>query len=325
MTSAIIVDYKSAVLTGHYVRHAHAMLDTLRRFVIVDNSLSDENFMLLASQWSGEATSVQEEDIATLNVGEPLRRLVRFTWKEAEIVLAQPEENLGFARGNNLAMRIDRMLLGSDRYLITNNDIEIHDRDALARLERILSEKPEVLSAGPAIIGLDGAHQSPHRYVGLFSRWIFPYAFWYVNSVLWRISKKFVERVSSDIAPQDSAGPVYRLIGAFMLADAERMHRIGLFDPVTFLYAEEMILAERARHAGLTMWYEPSFHVTHEQGVTTRNVYSMERQLKQRFQSEKLYYGGYLGKSPFALKLADWSISFYVHTWVRPRMKKLEA
>lgn len=325
ITSAIIVDYKSAAKTEFYIRHAQSILPELRRFVVVDNSLDDANFNHLIAPWVTEAESVRELDFGGVHLGETVLRLTWVRWNQTELVFVQANGNLGFARGNNLGIRVDRHVLQSPRYLITNNDIEIHSPETLLRLHRVLDEHPEIVNAGPAIIGIDGEHQSPHRKVGLFQRWVYPHAFWFVNSLIWRFSRKAVHLLCSDILLQADPGPVYRLIGAFWLSDAERIHRVELFDPGTFLYAEELLLAERAKEHGLTMWYEPTIHVTHEQGLTTKNIFNLEKALRQKFKSESIYYEQYLHYSPLAMRIASLAMEFFVVTYLRPKMKKSGA
>ncbi|MCY7152797.1 glycosyltransferase, partial [Streptococcus gallolyticus subsp. gallolyticus] len=76
------------------------------------------------------------------------------------IIYIKSEENLGFAKGNNLGFMYAKEKIFPDFIIVINNDTEIHQES----FQNVIVEKYERYSfyiLGPDIVTLDGFHQNP--------------------------------------------------------------------------------------------------------------------------------------------------------------------
>jgi GT2 family glycosyltransferase len=167
--------------------------------------------------------------------------------------------NLGFAHGNNVALRH-----ATGRYvLLMNPDVEI-ERGTLSRLVAALDERPEVGAAGVLQRGTDGAllpsirrFPSPARDLGeaLFApRW----------PVLRRM-----QELDLDFDSYSRERPADWVSGAFLIARHEAVARVGPLDERFFLYSEEIDWCYRIRAAGWDIRHLPVMEITHHCGPTT--------------------------------------------------------
>ncbi len=82
-----------------------------------------------------------------------------------EVTLIRAGANLGFAKGNNLAMKHAR----GSQFALVNSDALVHP-GALETLSRYLDEHPDVGLVGPRVTGGDGLLQRSCRHHGFKSR-----------------------------------------------------------------------------------------------------------------------------------------------------------
>ena len=94
----------------------------------------------------------------------------------------------------------------------------------------------------------------------------------------------------------------YWVCGAFMMVQADAFNQVGGFDKRTFLYYEEVILAEIFRNIGLGVMYVPSCSVIHFEGGSSKNTPS-KRSLQISKESSLVYYKYYRHVNSFALML----------------------
>lgn len=323
MVTAVIIDYKSYELTYAYVMHLKEQSDMPISVVIVDNSDADDNFLALVrifqESWVVPTIKVSQDLLKACE----LREGYQLEKDGLAVAIVQNMGNDGFAKGNNRGIRLAKELFDPRRILITNNDIQITDPHTLSKLDAVFEKQNNVCLVGPYIVGLDGERQSPHRDVNLRHRWVYPYIFWPFFSMMWRINKSYVQHYTSDIIDKNEDGPVYRVIAAFAMADTKKFMEMGMFDEATFLYAEEMILGERIRNAGMVTYYLHDAKIIHEQGVTTKKALGdMGKRLKGRLETESYYYREYKHVSKFWIKVAQASLQFYRKTYLSLMKKK---
>jgi predicted glycosyltransferase len=234
-------------------------------------------------------------------------------------------ENLGYARGNNLGVAVLKASgMVFDAYLFSNDDIEIMDADVLGRLWTNMGRDSGTAGIGPRVVGLDGNDQSPHtRYISPWRQmgWKF-FAFLrkgHKNSAVYggndthsvaevskaRLAQRTAVQAMKLAAPKAFVGgKCYWVSGAFMMVRADRFEVVGGFDPRTFLYFEEVILAERFMRHGWHFAFEPSVAVVHYEGGSTtvksnrRNAIEME--------SKMLYFREYKHVNAALLRLYRW-------------------
>ena len=261
MIGIIVINFGKPERTIRFVKEECAKVAAEHRVVVVDNGSGEDALAELKSALKGLA------DIVPAN------------------------ENLGFARGNNLGADYAIKQYGADILLFVNNDMVFTDADVVDKLAAKLAALPEAGMIGPKVVGTDGRLQSPEPYKSFCQSHLLPY---WGNLIYSR--KKLDEKIQKDYAQTAGAGWHYRIMGSFMMMRAGDFFACGMMDPNTFLYAEEAILSERLKKIGKKVWYEPSVQVLHEHGATVTAHYSLVRRRKMKLNSEIYYYKTYMGE-----------------------------
>ena len=177
------------------------------------------------------------------------------------VIVLEPGENTGFARGNNLGIKRAR----GGAVLLLNPDTEL-TAGALRAMRDVLRADATVGVVGPRLRYPDGstAIVSPpfpdaghcacrkHRRAGMVARRIPPIA-----------------RYRMDDLPDDRPQDVDWLVGACLLVRRDVFARVGLLDERLFLYAEEPEWCWRVREAGWRVRYVPAAEVWHHEGTST--------------------------------------------------------
>jgi N-acetylglucosaminyl-diphospho-decaprenol L-rhamnosyltransferase len=203
---------------------------------------------------------------------EMVRR--EFPW----VRLIASDENLGYARGNNLGL-----VEATGRYLlILNPDTEIVG-DALAMMARYLDAHPGVGALGPQLRYPDGTLQSSRRR--------FPsLATAFCESTLlhqWFPNNRTARRYHLADRPADVTQPVDWLVGAALMIRREAWQQVGPLDEGFFMYFEELDWCRRCRAAGWEIYYLPAAQITHHEGKSSEQVMAART---IRFQSSKIHY-----------------------------------
>jgi N-acetylglucosaminyl-diphospho-decaprenol L-rhamnosyltransferase len=203
---------------------------------------------------------------------EMLRR--EFPW----VRLIASDENLGYARGNNLGLAE-----ATGRYLfILNPDTEIVG-DTLAMMVRYLDAHLAVGALGPQLRYPDGTLQSSRRR--------FPsLATAFCESTLlhqWLPNNRAARRYHVADRPADVTQPVDWLVGAALMIRREAWQQVGPLDEGFFMYFEELDWCRRCRAAGWEIHYLPAAQITHHEGKSSEQVMAART---IRFQSSKIHY-----------------------------------
>lgn len=265
MLGIIVVAYKNPERTAEYINKYITKLFVPHVVVVVNNASTFNECETLASICGGTACSVND------------------TLGYKPVYVVHSSENLGFARGNNLGVEFLRRNCECEYLLFSNDDLVFEEEFSLDTLIDILKRDSSVGAIGPAVIGLDGKHQSPHRRIVSAYRQIG----WHVFSRL-RKSKRESKGNSSFYAPEE--GFCYWVSGAFFLMRTSDFTKIHGFDPDTFLYCEEPIIAEKLHGIGKSMYYCPKIRVIHQEGATTKSVATNSRIKKWIVESNCIYY-----------------------------------
>jgi GT2 family glycosyltransferase len=164
-----------------------------------------------------------------------------------EISIYQTGRNLGFAGGNNVALRH----LKSDIAFVLNPDVVLAE-DCLDQAVTAMEADRTISIAGCKL--------------------------WYPGSELLQHAGGYVTRPRAipghfgigepDTGQYDSIRDVDYVIGAAMAIRRETLETIGLFDDAMFLYFEDVDLCTRARQAGLRVAYLPKATAVHVESAT---------------------------------------------------------
>ena len=276
----IVVSYHNPTMTIRFVKDELSKLKFPFILVVVNNDANREESLDLAEKCG---LSFVDED-GKSEIPDYSKFLI---WSP---------KNLGYAKGNNKGVAFLNRIGGFTHFLFSNDDIEIRDSDILENLSAIMNSHPKIGIVGPRIVGLDGREQSPH------DSYISPY-----RQIGWKLLKPFrKKRKQNNMAfePVGNSHPrtTYWVCGAFMMVRADAFNQVGGFDKRTFLYYEEVILAEIFRNIGLGVMYVPSCSVIHFEGGSSKNTPS-KRSLQISKESSLVYYKYYRHVNSFALML----------------------
>lgn len=195
-----------------------------------------------------------------------------------QVMLILSDENLGYARGNNLLLEKAQQD-GCDTVVISNNDILFHP-GAIERLLQDLKEQ-KCLLAAPKLYNIAGHEQYSIK----------THAYSFMNYLKYETYlRNFVSKDALKQAfkiPREPM-PVYWATGAVFAADMDKFRRLGYFDPYTFLYFEEYILAQKAKLAGEIIFFDPRAAVTHHHGASTGGNANLFTRL-ENFKSEMYF------------------------------------
>jgi len=175
-----------------------------------------------------------------------------------EVRIIPSDENIGFARANNLAMaRAD-----ADVFALVNPDTELPS-GALAVALETLERHPGAGIVGVALANPDGSPQ--------------PSRFAYPDLVNLLVESLGLHRLlvhagfaSPSAAPERDGVDVRAawVSGACMLATRELFARTGGFDETLFMYGEELDWCRRAEAAGFSVWHTSRARVLHHGGAS---------------------------------------------------------
>ena len=156
------------------------------------------------------------------------------------------EANLGYAGGNNAAMR-HALAQGAQALLLLNNDTRLAP-DCLAALMAALDAHPEAAAAGPMIYAWESWET--------------------ISSAGGVIDWQHADAINLGAGARDSgqfpARSVDILNGCALMVRADAVVRVGLLDDRYFMYWEETDWCTRMRHAGWGLWFEPAARIQHK-------------------------------------------------------------
>jgi len=290
MLGIIVVAYKNPELTADYILNQLPKLVNPYVVVVVNNASTMEECRNLALTVRGVACE-------PIDTPKNMPDSISFNSK---VFILHSAENLGFAKGNNLGAEFLNRVVPCEHILFSNNDIILQPETNLSPLINHLDNDSSVGAVGPAVVGLDGYHQSPHCRVVTAYRQIG----WILFSRL-RKKRKMVSESTTSL-PTPPEGFCYWVSGCFMIMRAGVFEKVGGFDLDTFLYSEEPILAERLKAIGRKMYYCPVVSVTHMEGGTTKETLNKPHIKRLLVESNCIYYRKYLHTPRVVVALYKW-------------------
>ena len=180
------------------------------------------------------------------------------------VKLLRNEDNVGFAAGNNVALR---QVVG-EYVLIINTDTIVR-RDTLRALAGFLDEHPEVGACGCKILDPDGTLQLDSRR-GFPS----PMAAFCKMSGLSRLfpDHSGISRYHMTYLDPEQTAEVEVLSGSCMMVRKAAMDQVGLLDEDYFMYGEDIDWCYRIHKAGWKIFYVPTTEIIHFRGESGRGA-----------------------------------------------------
>ena len=169
-------------------------------------------------------------------------------------------DNLGFAAGNNQALR-----QASGSYVVLLNPDTLVHGDALGTLLRFLDETPTAGMAGPRLVYADGSFQHAAFHFPSLEQAFFD--FFPVHHRL--LDSTLNGRYPRARYARGRPFAVDHILGACMMVRREVLEQVGLLDEGYFMYCEEIDWALRMRRAGWGIYCVPAAEVLHYAGQST--------------------------------------------------------
>lgn len=195
-----------------------------------------------------------------------------------DYIFIESNKNNGYASGNNIGLRY--AFNNNYKYAwIINNDVYINDNTLLSKILNVFELDKDVAVANPDIY-------SPEGY--LFNRDSQRMSFFDLTIGLFKYRKK-----GREIEDLGGYAYVYRPQGCCMFVDLEKMNKIDYLDENTFLYCEEIILAEKVLNRKWKCACVHSAKVIHNHSKTIRDTLSKSRVIKIKNKSFDYYLKQY--------------------------------
>jgi len=221
--------------------------------------------------------------------------------------LIADDRNLGFAGGNNAALRAmgfpDRADDQPAAVLLLNPDTLIQP-GALSELLRFIDRYPRAGLAGARLSFGDGSFQH-----GAFA---FP-GLWQLAIELLPLPGRLYEsalngRYARHLYQAETPFPIDHPLGAAMLVRREAIWQAGLLDEGYQMYVEEVDWAKRIKTAGWLAYCVPTAHIIHLGGQSTAQVQA-ESFINLWRSRQRFYHKYYPGlKAKVAQQLVAWGM-----------------
>jgi GT2 family glycosyltransferase len=176
------------------------------------------------------------------------------------VKLIKSPENLGFSKGNNVAIRHCQ-----GRYIALVNPDVIVFPGCLDALADFLDQNPKVGDVGPRVLNPDMSLQSScRRFPTLWNNFCsaFGLAAKFKNS-------KFFAGEHMFYFPHDRTLAVDVIVGCFSMIRRETFEDVGLLDEGLFMYGDDVDWCRRARNKGWEVVFYPGGQAIHDRGKIT--------------------------------------------------------
>ena len=180
----------------------------------------------------------------------------KFPW----VKLIKSIENLGFSRGNNVAIRRCQ-----GRYIALVNPDVIVFPGCLDALADFLDQNPKVGNVGPRVLNPDMSMQSTcRRFPTLWNN------FCSATGLATKFKhSRFFAGEHMFYFPHDRTLTVDVIVGCFSMIRRETFDDVGLLDEDLFMYGDDVDWCRRASNAGWQVVFHPGGQAIHDRGKIT--------------------------------------------------------
>lgn len=166
--------------------------------------------------------------------------------KFPQVKLIKNKQNLGFARGNNQALRQAK----GEVIMLLNSDTVVKN-EALARLVSFMDEHPKAGVVGAKLLNPEGTPQaSAGRFPSLPVVFLMLFREHFGGSHLVRTSYQKTQEVDW-------------VMGAALVVRKEILPKTGLLDEKVFMYYDEVEWCYRIKKAGFKIYFYPAAEIVH--------------------------------------------------------------
>ncbi len=232
-----------------------------------------------------------ERHLVIVDNGSDSNVIIETLGSEMHITLLNPQNNLGYFGAARYAYDFLCAKHGLiDYFIVSNFDLEF-DRENFLSLVESACSRIQAAVIGPDIhSSLSGSALNPmyqHRLsFGKIRMLLFVTSFYPL--FLFYQWLHYLKRKQSGAADSQNpeSGYVYAVHGSFMIFRRSYFENGGSLYFESFLYGEELFVAEECRRIGLKIYFEPSLKMIHREHTTT-GVYKNARHMHLLHQSLK--------------------------------------
>ena len=216
-----------------------------------------------------------------------------------DVTIIASEENLGFARANNLAIRNSH-----GQYVLLLNPDTIVAEDTFRDFIGFMDSTPDAGGCGAYMLHTDGSF-APESRRGLPTPFV---AFCKMSGLASLLPKsRTFGRYYMRYLNENEVNRIEIMSGAFMFLRRDALDKAGLLDEDFFMYGEDIDLSYRILKAGYNNYFLPS-RILHYKGESTvkssyRYVHTFYRAMELFFNKHYAHYSILLS---LPIKLAIW-------------------
>lgn len=267
---------------GFVILNYNTYQETIECIQSIENKVDTKNYVVVI------VDNASKDDSAD--------KIERFILDKSYMHLLRNEQNLGFARGNNIGIKYLNDTYCPQFVVVLNSDTELIQENLFHKL---LAEykKSEFSLLGPLILTKNGhCDNSPHFSPKLDTalkdlkrlkkeRILIKCGMYRIYCVKNYFCHLFKTKVLKKAYPMHRYKDFFRyqkqvvLQGCFLVFSKKAFECVKGFDERTFLYYEEPILFLHLRKCGLTTVYTPEIVIFHKDGCATN---TMEKKSKAR-------------------------------------------
>lgn len=269
MLGIVILNYMTYEKTFCCIESIKSTFKKNKKIIIVDNNSANDSYFKIKKKYK----------------------------EDSEITIVKSKENLGYANGNNIGLRMLKEF--NVKYvLVCNNDV-IFMENSIYKLLQCIQEE-EAFAVGAQVLDRNKKRQddSCRNFFG-FKEKLF------ITTPLKIIDKIKGSPIYNNYYYKDydykNRKKVYMLSGCCMLFNYEKFYNLDFFDENTFLYEEEAILFKKAEEHNYKTFIEPKAKIIHFHGETTKKM--NKPTFGFLIESEKYYCKNYLKLKPFKFKI----------------------
>lgn len=170
------------------------------------------------------------------------------------IKIIQLEENYGFAKGYNMALKEVK----ADYYILLNSDVEVTS-GWIAPMIKLMQDDPTIAAVQPKV--LSWQNKDEFEYAGAAGGFIDKLGFPFCRGRILNVMEK-------DEGQYDQETDIFWATGACMAVRANYFHKAGGFDSDFWAHMEEIDMCWRLKNMGYQIKYTPNSKVYHLGGGT---------------------------------------------------------
>lgn len=210
-----------------------------------------------------------------------------------EVSILETGRNLGFAAGNNVGIRF-ALKNRADYVFVLNNDTTVFP-ETVSEFVKFAQKQSDAALLGPRIERRNPQREWPiRRKLDLLTLIC---TFTALRRLVARLPLVREMFYCTDAQP----AVVHFLPGSALFFRASSFENIGLFDENTFLDFEELIMAEKVRSAGLSLYFVPQARIWHKGSASASSLRA--KRYIENAKSEEYFFSRYVKLPVFARSL----------------------